>query len=311
MIDTASHAANLNDAEAVLLDALANAERASGAARSFLAQAARSPASDDVSEETRVRTYAALASLAVAVLDGLVGAAGARHQPAEVDVVIRVLSECPALLEHLRADVIEWQLTQRLHDTLALDPVAPPLLQQLVAQPDHRAAATAFLTAQMYWCRAHARMNMTLGNLPYAVQNQVCGVIQALGASEPDLADRANIVCADVRSASDPAADRERCSAKVLELLGLDAPAALRVQEAGVALFLTALARRTMQSRTAVAGWTDEAQAARLAVSLRAAGTDPGDIRQQLLALHFDDALAEGLAQIAPQQASDMLADMT
>lgn len=311
MIDIVSHAGNLSDAEVALRRAFANADRASDFGRSVFAHIAHTPILDVVSEESWSRTYAALASLAMGVLDGLVGAVGVHHQPAEVDVVLRVLSECQALVEHLRADVIEWQLTQRLHDTLALDPVSSPVLQQLVVQPDHRAAATAFLAAQMRWCQSHARMYMALADLPPAVQGQVCAVIQALGAGEPDLADRANALCADMRNAYDPAADREVCATQALEHMSLEFADALRVQEMGVAVFLTALARLTMQPRATVTGWTERAQAPRLAVALRAAGMSPGDIQQQLFAFHGDAGLGAGVAEIEPQQASAMLAGTT
>ena len=77
--------------------------------------------------------------------------------------------------------------------------------------------------------------------------------------------------------------------------------------EAGVALFLSALALRSGQPRDIVAVSTNVRQQARLALGLRAAGLKPQDIEAQLLRLHPESMPPGGLADIGTREALDLL----
>jgi hypothetical protein len=90
--------------------------------------------------------------------------------------------------------------------------------------------------------------------------------------------------------------------------MGGGAVAALSVGHAGVAVFLSALAIGSGQDRDLVALSTNEAQLARLAVALRAAGLKLTAIEEQVLAIHPDMAVPEGFDRLGADRAAALLA---
>ena len=111
-----------------------------------------------------------------------------------------------------------------------------------------------------------------------------------------------------MRADYDEGAGRLSLLERVVTLVGKDATNALVFDQAGVALFLSALALRTGQPRDLVAVSLHESQVARFALGLRAAGLKPQDIEAQILRLHPDRDPPSGLADIGTREALNLTA---
>jgi hypothetical protein len=83
--------------------------------------------------------------------------------------------------------------------------------------------------------------------------------------------------------------------------------AALTVQHAGVALFLSALSAAASQPREGVVAATNKRQAVRLLLLLRSAGIKPQSVDELLLYLHNDAAIPTGSSTIACDNAAALL----
>ena len=90
--------------------------------------------------------------------------------------------------------------------------------------------------------------------------------------------------------------------------MGGGALAALSVDHAGVAMFLSALATGSGQDRDLVALATNDKQLARLALSLRAAGLKADGVEQQFSYLHPQITLPEGFEGLRADDAAGLLA---
>lgn len=312
MIDNAVHPADTESVEALLRDELARGDAVAGSVLPILRYLAGTPHSALFGEEVLTRTRAMLADLAGEILDCLVGAGDGRgHSDGEIEVLTRAFLPSPVLLGHVHALALEWQLTESLQARAALDPVASPLLQGLVscADADLRAAALAFLAAQARWCQVQRRMGLPLGELPAPVFDEVLAIVRKLVAAEPTLAERARVVEAEARSVYAPEATRLGLAQRVVRgLRGSHGDvSALRVTEAGAALFVTALALGSGQTRDAAVVSTQEGQGARLALVLRAAGLEPVAVEEQFLAIHPQAALPSGFERLAADHATAIL----
>jgi len=193
----------------------------------------------------------------------------------------------PRLVAHAQALALEAELAERLADRLALDPVLPPLIQAETAAPDpeRATAALALLGAQARFVQAQRRGELPLGELPEELLDD---------ALPADLA-------ATVRERRAAAPERRALLAKFA-----DAPAALELEHAGVALFLTALARGAGFDRDEAVLATTRSQLPRLVVALAAAGASRAAIERQVLTLHPDAALPADLPDAV--QATALLA---
>jgi hypothetical protein len=308
MIENAVHPADTESVEALLRDELARGDAVAGSVLPILRYLAGTPHSALFGEEVLTRTRAMLADLAGEILDRLVGAGDGRgHSDGEIEVLTRAFLPSPVLLGHVHALALEWQLTESLQARAALDPVASPLLQGLVscADADLRAAALAFLAAQARWCQVQRRMGLPLGELPAPVFDEVLAIVRKLVAAEPTLAERARVVEAEARRDYAPDATRLGLAQRVVRSHGN--VSALRVTEAGAALFLTALALGSGQTRDAAVVSTQEGQGARLALVLRAAGLEPVAVEEQFLAIHPQAALPSGFERLAADHATAIL----
>jgi hypothetical protein len=83
--------------------------------------------------------------------------------------------------------------------------------------------------------------------------------------------------------------------------------AALNLEHAGFALFTTGLAALTAQPRDLAVFSCHEAQTARLALGLRAAGLAPEAIEAQFLLLGALDAVPSAIAAMPPERAQAIL----
>lgn len=247
-----------------------------------------------------------LAELAVAA-----GAEEAHdHAAADVAALTSAIVANPALLAHLHALAIEWQLTQRLQRRLALDPVLPPLLQSLIAASDPALAAAAMsaLAAQARFCQAQRRMQHPLEELPGDLLHGVLMAMRATVGAEPEADRHAALAEASVRARREAKQSRLDLFAQLVAGLGGEAASALSVTHAGVGLFLSALALVTRQDRDLAALSTHESQLARLALTLRASGLKQQPVEEQFVSLHPDVCLPEGFDRIGPDRAASLLA---
>ncbi|WP_404481140.1 hypothetical protein [Novosphingobium sp. BL-52-GroH] len=306
MIDQAVPPADTETVVAALRDDLARGDAVAGTVAPILRHLVAAGDVSVFSEEILARVRAMLADLAIALLDALVGTESRRvHSAGEVEVVGRALLDNPALLTHLHSLALEWQLTERMQARLALDPVMSPLLQGLL--PNDQGLAAAFVGAQARWCQAQRQMKLALRELPAELLNVALYTLRMLAGAEPELAARATVAETEIRASYDEASSRMGLAAKLVAGLGDGAWTALVLARAGVPLFLTAIAQGSGQNRDAVVLSTHEAQIARLALALRAAGLEPWLVEEQILALHSEMLLPEGFERIGSEQAATIL----
>lgn len=255
----------------------------------------------------RVRGIVAdIARQLVEEIDGSLAATdGGESGLVAVDALARDLVDVPGLMNHVHALALEWQLTERMQGRFAVDPVLTPLLQALIASPDAATAAIAMnlLAAQARFAQAMRRMQLPLGELPGdllhgALQVMRCHAQDGHGASAE----------ASIRACYDESRSRLGLIARLVTGMGGGAVAALAVGHAGVAIFMTALALASGQVRELAVVSANEGQAARLALSLRAAGLKSEAAAEQFLAIHPELAPPEGMDRIGPDQAAAILA---
>lgn len=303
MNDRVVHPANGENAEAVLRDQLARGDAMAGTVLPILRHLISAEDSSIFSDEILARIRGMLADL----VDGLLGeGAGEQHGDAAARLT-RAFIDDPALLSHLHALAMEWQLTERLQARLALDPVLSPLLRSLISSSDAQTQglAMAFLAVQARWSQSQRRMTLPLHELPGELLH---GVLLALRSAVPEMAERAAQVEGEVRRSHDGEADRLGLAARLVTSLGDGSQAALSLVDAGVSLFLTALALRAGQGRDTVVLSTHETQAARLALSLRSTGLDAFRVEEQVLVLHPGAVLPPGFDRVDRGMAAAVIA---
>lgn len=212
------------------------------------------------------------------------------------------------LVAHCHALALEWQLSARMEGEFGLDPVISPLLQSLIGHDDAGIAsgAMASLAAQARFAQTQRRMGLPLSELPGDLFHALLLAWRAYTGD--DLSDALVRAEGRLRAEYDEAAGRLSLLERVATLVGKDATNALIFDQAGIGLFLSALALRTGQPRDIVAVSTHESQVARLALGLRAAGLKPQDVEAQILRLHPDRDPPSGLADIGTREALNLLA---
>ena len=211
------------------------------------------------------------------------------------------LPDVPGLLGHLHVLALEWQMTQRLSDRLGLDPVLSPLLQALIASGDAEVATRAMklLAAQARFAQSQRRMQLPLGELPAELAHGVLAVLEAEAAG----------ASAALRARYDESATRLGLIAQVITALGAGALAALAPAHAGVSMFATALAMATTQPRDVAILAMQDGQAARLGLSLRAAGLGYGSLVDAVQTLNPVAELPPALARISAERAAEWLGE--
>jgi hypothetical protein len=90
--------------------------------------------------------------------------------------------------------------------------------------------------------------------------------------------------------------------------MGGGAIAALSVDHAGVAIFLSALSIGSGQDRDLTILSTNNRQLARLALALRASGLKPKAVEEQFAYLHPEFSLPEGFDDLRADRAAALLA---
>lgn len=231
-------------------------------------------------------------------------AAAERHAP---EVSASLIADT-ALLGHVHALALEWQLTERLQARNGLDAALSPLLQAHIASRDAGAAETAMATlaAQVRFLQHARRMELPLGELPGDLFHAALQVMRAhAGTSEPDAAERA---VTRLRGDYDEGKSRLALIAKLVTGLGTTATMALAVDHAGAAIFLSALALASGQDRDLAVLSTNDRQLARLALAMRAAGLKREQAEAQFVFLHPEVSLPEGFDALRANAAAALLA---
>lgn len=226
---------------------------------------------------------------------------------ARIDKIEQELGSHPALLAHCHALALEWQLALRLESEHALDPVLSPLIQALIAsdEPSTAGLGMEVLSAQARFSQAQRRMELPLSELPAELFHECLLAWRATVGP----ASGAPIQAAEesLRAGYDGSANRLGLIERLVCAMGKGATAALTIEHAGVALFLSALASASGMARGAVIVATNARQATRLMLLLRSCGLKPQAVDEQLAYLHTSAGVPPGSSAIAPDQAGAML----
>lgn len=223
--------------------------------------------------------------------------------------VAEALAGNQVMLAHLHALALEFDLTSRLEGERALDPVLSPLLQSQIASsvPDVATVAMQFLSAQARYCQSLRRMELPVGELPRDLFGFALEVLQAQAGDD----EAANAAAARAGEALQVQFDERRSraglAAHLLSLMGSGAASALSLEDAGVALFLSALAMGSRHHRDVTMMATTDSQMPRLVLQLAACGLKSDAVAAQFATLHPDIELPEGLEALHADLAAALL----
>ena len=264
-------------------------------------------------DEIIARVRGMLADLATQLLEDLRGTNEEEPQKPpcgdEHAELARMLVDIRGLVTHLHALALEWQLTERLHARLGLDPVLSPLMQALVASSDPGTSGTAMnlLAAQSRFVQSQRRMQLPLTELPGDLLHGALLAMRMHAGVEPDVDDAAQAAETAIRARYDESRCRLGLIARMITGMGGGAVAALSLSHAGVALFISALSIAAGQDRDLAVLSTNEGQIGRFALALRAAGLKTRDVEEQFLVLHPEVTLPEGFDRLAADRAAAIL----
>lgn len=266
------------------------------------------------SDEIVARVRGMLGDFARQLLDELRTAGGSDeredHDEAVLTEVTHDLVSIPGLMTHLHALALEWQLTDRMHTRLSVDPVLSPLLQALISSSEPSTAGTAMnlLASQSRFIQSLRRMQLPLTELPGDLLHGALLVMRARAGEGAEDDAKGAVAEAAIRGRYDESRCRLGLIARLVTGMGGGAVAALSITHGGVAIFISALAIASGQDRDLAVLSTSDGQLARLALSLRAAGLKPNQIEEQFLSLHPEVALPTGFDLLGSDRAAAMLA---
>jgi hypothetical protein len=314
MIETLVQANVGATAETVLRDELVHGDALVSTIAPILRHLLANDEHSVFSDEIIARVRGMMEHVANQLLDAQVEVAGngdeRNHPRAAIEALKDGFVAHPGFLAHVHALAMEWQLTERLHARLSLDPVLSPLLQALISSTEASVAANAMalLAAQARFAQALQRMHLPLTELPGDLLHAaLLGLRSQAGEAEA-----AQLHAAEaermIRTRYDESRSRLGLIARIVAGMGGAAGAALSVTHAGVAIFASALALASGQDRDMAVLATNEGQMARLALALRASGLKPEAVEEQFVSLHPDVALPDGFDQIGPDRAAALLA---
>ena len=216
-----------------------------------------------------------------------------------------VLLRLDPLRAHCHALALEWRLSLRLESDRALDPVLTPVLHQLVGaeQAETAALAMAAMSAQARFAQSQRRMELPLGELPAEVFHvTLLAARQAAPEGFESLERR-------LRAEFDEGAGRLTLLARLAAETEASHASLFAVEEAGVALWLSALSRKTGETREQSAAAAADPYFGRLLLTLRAAGVAPGEAERQALLIDPDATLPRGLHEVGTREAAQWLSE--
>ena len=181
---------------------------------------------------------------------------------------------------------------------------------RVVAADDNAlaSAAMASLTAQARFAQTQRRMELPLSELPGDLFHDL--LLACREYSDQLRSDAMIRAEAKLRNNFDEGAGRLSLMARVVAGMGQGGLRALDIDRAGAALFLSALAARSGQTRIATVLSTHPRQTVRLALGLRAAGLDSADVERQILRINPKADPPTGISELAPEEARRLLADL-
>jgi hypothetical protein len=314
MIETAVQAGPGPAVEITLRDQLAHGDALIGTIAPILRHLLANDEHSVFSDEIIARVRGMMEHVARQLLETQAELAGEgedrEHSRAAIEALKDRFVAYPPFLAHVHALAMEWQLTERLHARLALDPVLSPLLQALIASTEGSVAtnAMAMLAAQARFAQAQRRMELPLAELPGDLLHSALLALRNRAGEAEDVQAHAAEAERRIRSRYDESRSRLGLIARLVTGMGGGAGVALSVTHGGVAIFISALAMASGQDRDMAVLATNEGQLARLALALRASGLKPEMVEEQFVSLHPDAALPEGLVQLSPDRAAALLA---
>jgi len=299
------HAAG-HDVEAILRDELTRENRALGAVVPVLRHLLASEAHVLVNEAILARVRGMLLDLAAQVLAAAAGRDPASrstqaHDREALDQLSAALGGDAALLGFCHALANESLLAERFQQRHGIDPVLSPLLQELIGSADPAIAALAMtaLASQSRFMQSQRRMELPLGELPAELFHAVAAASAALpgaGAAQRRLQD-----------SYDEAASRLGLLARLVSAMRRGAVAALALDHAGLALFVSTLAAQTRLPRAAAVLACHEGQGARLALALRSADLGLRAIERQFLLIEPATRMPRAIAELSAERARLLL----
>jgi hypothetical protein len=309
MTDGSATTDRTDSAESLLRDDLARGDAMLGSVTPILRHLLASEDNSIFGDEIIARVRGMTADLARQLLQELtVSGSGEGEEPApdDAELLAAALVRSSALLGHIHALALEWQLTERMQSRLSLDPVLSPLLQALVGSRDETTSALAmkFLAAQARFGQSQRRMKLAVDELPGDLLHGALLALRAVKGSG-EAVDAAE---AAIRGRYDEGSSRLGLIARLVTGMGGGAVAALAVGHAGVAIFLSALAIASGQDRDLAVLSTSDSQTARLTLTLRVAGLKPQTVEEQFIALHPQSAIPDGVDRLGADRAAAILA---
>ncbi|MEE4206634.1 MAG: hypothetical protein V2I39_10085 [Erythrobacter sp.] len=300
--------------ERILSEELARGDRSLRGVAPVLAHMLASSGQSLVSDAIVARVRGMLEHLARQLLaaertEVLGNAVHSSPAPAEaVDALAEQLALDHVVLGHSHVLAMESHLAERLERRASIDPVLSPLLQELIAsdKPQIAELAMATLAAQARFVQSQRRMDMPLAELPAELFLGVVACWEgAARGSERGGVPRGAVE--RLKRSYDEGASRAGLLARLVSAMGSGAVAALELEHAGLALFATALASITRQSRENAVIACHASQAARLALSFRAAGMDAQAIERQFMLLEPGVRVPAVIGDLGPDRARAIL----
>ncbi len=261
------------------------------------------------SEELVARVRGMMLDLSRQLLFAAAEVANASDRAAYVaerqDTLAAALSD-EDVLGHAQARVVEARLAERLQAQAGIDPVLSPLIQDLAADANPAVAGEAMtvLAAQARFMQHHRRMELPLRELPGDLLHMALLVLR----EQSDDAEVAEIVERRVRREFDESAGREAALARLVMAAHRPPEQMLDIARAGAAVFATALALASRQGRDRTVLSFTGRQQARLALAMRAAGLDRGQVDAQVLVIHPDASPPAEVAAMPADRAAAVLA---
>jgi hypothetical protein len=307
--DRALNSAVASSVESVLRDDLARADRALGGVAPVLGHVLAGSGNALVSDAVVARIRGMLNDLARQFAARLAAADSDRHamDASLPETLAQQLGGDAPMLVALHASAMEGLITEKLDQRAAIDPVLSPLMQELVASQDAFTSETAMqaLAGQSRFMQAQRRMQQPVLELsPEALERALRIWARAIPAEDEPVVTRA---MRDLKAEYDEAQTRGGLIARLLNAMRGGAVAALELEHAGFALFTSALAQHTGQSRERAILACHDDQSSRLAVSLRAAGLASDAIERQFMALDLSVRPPAALEALSPAMARAML----
>lgn len=309
MGDVATDRTETTSVDAILRDELARGNRALRGVAPVISHMLESSGHTLVSDAIVARLRGMLGDLAQQLISADKSAThDAGLEQAAIDRLSDALAADSAVLKHLYALAMEGHLTERLEQRSSVDPVLSPLLQELIAsdQPAIAELAMKTLAAQSRFTQSQRRMDLPMGELPADLFLAVLDRFERTRlAFNPASVSQ---TLETLKGNYDEGAGRLGLLARLVSAMRGGAVAALELDHAGLALFASGMAALTKQPRDLAILACHERQAARLALSLRAAGLSEDAIERQFLLVEPAEMLPDGIGSLPPERALDLLA---